>query len=91
MLQSQLSITGKVYPVMVPERLTDMAHGFSLDDIAQQMMLTSLARVQEVRCISDGSLQVSRLPLCINKFLVPSNVFQYSRPLSFIWTRLSRE
>lgn len=48
MLQNNLSIIGKVYPVMVPERLTDIGHGYSLEEIAQQMMLTSLLRVQEV-------------------------------------------
>ena len=48
MLQTHLSVFGKVYPVMVPEKLIELAQGVSLEDTADVIMSASIARVQEV-------------------------------------------
>ena len=47
--QSQLSSLGKVYPIILPDSLTDPTQGISLTELAEQMVITSLGRVREVR------------------------------------------
>lgn len=47
--QSQLSSLGKVYPIMLPEWLTNPAQGVLIDDLAREMVGVALARVQELR------------------------------------------
>ena len=47
--QSQLSSLGKVYPVILPDSLTDPGHGVGLSELAEQMVITSLGRVHEVK------------------------------------------
>ena len=47
--QSQLSSLGKVYPIILPDSLTDPTQGVSLTELAEQMVITSLGRVREVR------------------------------------------
>ncbi len=48
MLQNHLSAIGKVYPVMLSEKLMDLSRGTSLTDTASVIMSASMTRVQEV-------------------------------------------
>lgn len=71
MLQTQLGVLGKVFPVMLPERIVDMAHGMSLKSTASLMMSASLTRVQEVSvvmleccCVDLGCNITSAVCLC---------------------------
>lgn len=48
MWQSQLSVMGKVFPIILPEGLTDTSLNVTLPELAEQMLLCSLERVQEV-------------------------------------------
>ena len=45
---SQLSSLGKVYPIALPDHLTNPCQVLSLQVLVEEMMLLSLARVQEV-------------------------------------------
>ena len=57
--QSQLSSLGKVYPIILPDSLTDPTQGVSLTELAEQMVITSLGRVREVRgCEGLGRMYV---------------------------------
>lgn len=49
MWQSQLGSIGKVYPIILPEGLSDLGQCTSLKEVAEQMFTSSLTRVQEVR------------------------------------------
>ncbi len=49
MFQTQLGIYGKVYPVILPDRLTELSAGLSLEEAAEVMVTASIARVQEVK------------------------------------------
>ena len=48
MWQSQLGSIGKVYPIILPEGLSDPGQCTSLKEVAEQMFTSSLTRVQEV-------------------------------------------
>jgi hypothetical protein len=49
MWQSQLGSIGKVYPIILPEGLSDPGQCTPLKEVAEQMFTSSLTRVQEVR------------------------------------------
>ena len=49
MWQSHLSIIGKVFPIILPDSLTDVSRRVTLHDLAEQMLMCSLQRVQEVK------------------------------------------
>ena len=48
MWQSQLSSVGKVYPVIMPEVLSEPGKSRSLVEFTEAMLTLSLARVKEV-------------------------------------------
>ena len=48
MWQNQLSIIGKVFPIILPDSLTDVSCEVTLHDLAEQMLVASVQRVQEV-------------------------------------------
>ena len=48
MWQSQLGAIGKVYPIILPEGISELGQCASLREVAEQMFSSSLARVQEV-------------------------------------------
>ena len=48
MWHNQLGAIGRVYPIILPDSLTDMSKNTSLSDSAEQMLLSSLSRVHEV-------------------------------------------
>lgn len=52
MWQSQLSIIGKVFPIILPDSLTDVSHKVTLRELAEQMLVCSVQRVQEVGIFS---------------------------------------
>lgn len=59
MWQSHLSILGKVFPIILPDSLTDISLNITLKELAEQMLLSSLQRVQEVSqsvCLSVCSM-----------------------------------
>lgn len=58
MWQSQLGSIGKVYPIILPEGLSDPGQCTSLKEVAEQMFTSSLTRVQEVR--REGGREVER-------------------------------
>ena len=53
--QSQLSSFGKVFPIIVPEGVLDPAHATPISELAQHMLGSSLARVQEVNVLASTS------------------------------------
>ena len=54
MWQSQLGSIGKVYPIILPEGLSEPGQCTTLKEVAEQMFTSSLARVQEVRGRKQG-------------------------------------
>ncbi len=52
MLQNHLGILGKVYPIILSEKLMDVSRGTSLKDVASVIMSASISRVQEVGTIT---------------------------------------
>ncbi len=48
MLQNHLGLFGKVYPIILPEKLMDPSRSTSLKDATSAIMSVSIARVQEV-------------------------------------------
>ena len=49
MWQSQLSVVGKVFPIILPDGLTDVSLNIPLTELAENMLVCSMQRVQEVR------------------------------------------
>ena len=50
--QSQISSIGKVYPVIMPEILSEPGRAKTLVEFSEVMLTLSLARVKEVKCWS---------------------------------------
>jgi len=48
MIQTQLGNYGKVYSVILPDKLTQLSAGLSLEETCEVMITASIARVQEV-------------------------------------------
>ena len=48
MWQSQLSVVGKVFPIILPDTLTDVSLNIPLTEMAEHMLVCSLQRIQEV-------------------------------------------
>ncbi len=48
MWQNQLSAIGKVYPIILPESLTDTSLGVPFSELSKEILMCSLQRVQEV-------------------------------------------
>ncbi len=48
MWHSQLSVVGKVFPIILPDHLTDVSLSIPLTELAEHMLVCSLQRVQEV-------------------------------------------
>ena len=56
MWQGQLSVLGKVFPILLPDHLTDVSLNVPLTELAEHMLVCSLQRVREVGlcvCVSN--------------------------------------
>ena len=64
MWQSQLSVMGKVFPIILPEGLIDTSLNVMLPELAEQMLLCSLQRVQEVCQFETQTIALQIIALC---------------------------
>ena len=53
MWQSQFSVLGKVFPIILPDSLTEVSLNVTLAELAEHMLGLSLQRVQEVSQYGD--------------------------------------